>query len=288
MSDNITEARIRQYSSTIEHLAQQMHTRFRDKVRVDTAIKGKMSLYNQIGTVELEDKISRHQKTPSMDVPHLRRALFCRKRHAGVLVDEEDLTDIMTDPTSDYGAALSKGSGRKQDSVILTAMFGDAKTGEEGDVTVSLPPSQKIVESGVVGIDQVKIMSAKKILDGNEVDELIPRYAALSSEQFDELLAIPQVINSDFNTINALVKGEINTWVGFEWCRSERLPYSTGVIRQCPFWAKDGVLLGVKGDTRVRVGERQDLSYDGQVYVDINIGATRLQETHVVEVQCSE
>ncbi len=286
MSDNITEARIRQYSSTVEHLAQQMHTRFRDKVRVDTAIKGKMSLYNQIGAVELEDKISRHQKTPTMDVPHLRRALFCRKRHAGVLVDEEDLTDIMTDPTSDYGAALSKGSGRKQDSVILTAMFGDAKTGEEGDVTVALPPSQK--SASAAGITQAKIMFAKKTLDGNEVDELIPRYAALSSEQYDELLQINTVISSDFNTISALVKGEINTWVGFEWCRSERLPYSSGVIRQCPFWAKDGVLLGVKGDTRVRVGERQDLSYDGQVYVDINIGATRLQETHVVEIQCTE
>ncbi len=286
MSDNITEARIRQYSSTVEHLAQQMHSRFRDKVRVDTAIKGKMSLYNQIGAVELEDKISRHQKTPTMDVPHLRRALFCRKRHAGVLVDEEDLTDIMTDPTSDYGAALSKGSGRKQDSVILTAMFGDAKTGEEGDVTVTLPPSQK--EVTVAGITQAKIMFAKKTLDGNEVDELIPRYAALSSEQYDELLQTAQIVNSDFNTVHALVKGEINTWVGFEWCRSERLPYASGTIRQCPFWAKDGVLLGVKGDTRVRVGERQDLSYDGQVYVDINIGATRLQETHVVEIQCTE
>ncbi|MCS5585090.1 MAG: phage capsid protein [Pseudomonadales bacterium] len=287
MSDNITEARIRQYSSTIEHLAQQMHTRFRDKVRVDSAIKGKMSLYNQIGTVELQDKISRHQKTPSMDVPHLRRALFCRKRHAGVLVDEEDLTDIMNDPTSDYGAALSKGSGRKQDSVIVEAMFGDAKTGEEGDTTVPLPAGQKIVHGGT-GIEQVKILTAKKTLDANEVDELIPRYAALSSEQFEELFNDSEITSSDFNTVHALVKGELNTWVGFEWCRSERLPTLSTGQRQCPFWAKDGVLLGIKGDTRVRVGERPDLSYDGQVYVDINIGATRLQETMVVEVQCTE
>lgn len=287
MTENITEARVREYSSTIEALAQQMHTRFRDKVRVDTKFKGKMKLYNQIGIVELEDKTSRHQKTPSMDVPHLRRAVFSRKRHAGVLVDEEDLDDLMTDPTTDYGQALSKGSARKQDSVIIEAMFGPAKTGEEGDVVVTLPASQKVAVAAA-GITQPKILGAKKILDANEVDELIKRYAMMTAEQYDELFQISEVITSDSNTIKALVKGDIDEWVGFTWGRSERLPLDANADRACPFWAHDGVMLAVKGDTRIRIGERVDLSYDGQVYIDINIGATRLQEKMVVEVACDE
>jgi hypothetical protein len=48
------------------------------------------------------------------------------------------------------------------------------------------------------------------------------------------------------------------------------------------------LLLGVGKDVNARIDERADKSYATQVYYCMSIGATRMEEVKVVEVQATE
>jgi hypothetical protein len=85
----------------------------------------------------------------------------------------------------------------------------------------------------------------------------------------------------------ALVQGDINTFVGFEFIVSNRLS-DDGTSRLCYAWAQDGCKLAVGKDVMARIDERSDKSYSTQVYYCATFGATRMEEDKVVEIACNE
>ena len=48
------------------------------------------------------------------------------------------------------------------------------------------------------------------------------------------------------------------------------------------------MVLGVGMDTSVRISERSDKNYSVQVFVEMDTGATRVQEEGVIEIACVE
>jgi hypothetical protein len=132
-----------------------------------------------------------------------------------------------------------------------------------------------------------KLREAKKILDLADVDPSIPRYIACGPDQIEALLADTNVTSSDFNTVKALVQGEVNQFMGFNFIVSNRLS-KTGDIRSCFAWAEDGLALAVGRDVMARIDERSDKGYATQVYYCMSIGSTRMEEEKVVQIDCDE
>lgn len=132
-----------------------------------------------------------------------------------------------------------------------------------------------------------KLREAKYILDNADVDPSIPRVLVVSPKQIQDLLADTNVTSSDYNTVKAMVQGEINAFMGFTFVTSTRLGLS-GSTRTCFAYAVDGLLLAVGKDLHVRIDERPDKSYATQVYAAMSIGATRMEETKVVQIDCVE
>lgn len=85
----------------------------------------------------------------------------------------------------------------------------------------------------------------------------------------------------------ALVQGEVNTFLGFEFIVSTRLAVASN-IRTCFAWADGGIKLAVGKDSTSRIDERSDKSYSTQVYYCAQFGATRMEEASVVSVLCDE
>ena len=119
------------------------------------------------------------------------------------------------------------------------------------------------------------------------VDPSIPRHIIVSPKQITDLLGTTEVTSSDFNTVKALANGEVNSFLGFNFIVSNRLAKSS-TTRSCIAYAQDGIALGVGKDVNARIDERSDKSYATQVYYCMSIGATRMEEAKVVEVQCTE
>ena len=86
---------------------------------------------------------------------------------------------------------------------------------------------------------------------------------------------------------NNVVQGEIDTFVGFKFITSNRL-LDDGTPRLCYAFAQDGMKMAIGKDVMARIDERSDKSYSTQVFYCATFGATRMQETSVVEIACNE
>jgi len=286
MSVDITTAFVEQYSANVQMLSQQKGSRLSDCVRSES-VTGKNAFFEQIGTVSARVRPSRHADTPRMDTPHARRRVSLSDYDWADLIDDEDKVRTLIDPTSQYAMAAGWAMGRAKDDAIIAAATGNASTGSAGATTVALPSSQKIVVN-TSGLTLAKLLSAKEIIDGSDVDPDMPRYIAVTAKQVTDLLNTTEVKSSDFNTVKALAAGQIDTFMGFNFKRIERLGTDTNGDRQVIAWAQDGILLATGKDMQTKISERPDKNYATQVFNSMSIGATRMEEVKVVEIACAE
>jgi len=286
MSTQVTTAFVNQFSSNVEMLSQQMGSLLRGAVDVES-VTGEKAFFDQIGEAAAIARTSRHGDTPLVETPHSRRMVSLTTYEWADLIDDADKVRMLIDPTSSYARAAAAAIGRSMDDIIIDALGGSAKTGKDGTTSTALPSSQKVAV-GASGLTIAKLVSAKKILDQNNVDPSIKRYIVVSPEQIEDLLNNTTVTSSDFNTVKALAQGDISSFVGFEFIVSNRLSVDGSSDRLCYAFAQDGIKLAIGKDVMARVDERNDKSYSTQVYYCSTFGATRMQEDKVVEIACSE
>lgn len=311
MSNQITTAFVNQFGANVQHLSQQKGSKLQAAVRKESQ-KGKKQFFDQIGTVAAVRRTSRHGATPQLDTPHSRRMVTLNDFEWADLVDDQDKIRMLIDPTSEYALAAAWAFGRSKDDEIITASIATAYTGEEGTTSTTHPNTQKYAANNATTFTNLNVRTlraVKRMLDVQDVDMGLKRYIAVSPYQIEAMLGQTEVASSDYNTIKALVQGEVNSFMGFEFVALNRLNTTasrtisasgtTGAVgsgtsiasssyRSCFAWAQDGMLLSVGEDYVSRISERDDKGYAKQVYGRMSIGATRMEEVKVVEVICYE
>jgi len=285
MSTSVTTAFVQQYSANVQMLSQQMGSRLRDTVRVEN-ITGKNAFFDQVGVATAQLRSSRHADTPQIDTPHARRRVSLADYEYADLIDDQDKVRMLIDPTSSYAQAAAAAMGRAMDDVIISAALGTAFTGETGSTSTAFSSDNQIA-NGSADMSVAKLIQAKKILDLADVDPSIPRYIAVGPNQIEALLNTTSVTSSDFNTVKALAQGDINSFMGFNFCVSNRLAIDTSK-RKCIAYVQDGVALAVGKDSTARIDERSDKGYATQVYYSAAFGATRMEEAKVVQIEAHD
>jgi len=286
MSVEITTAFVEQYKSNVFHLAQQKGSRLRDAVRTET-VTGKSHFFERIGSVAAQKRTSRHSDTPRMDTPHSRRKVTMDDYDWADLIDNEDKVRMLISPQSEYAMAGAWAMGRAMDDAIIAAATGNAYGGVSGGTSIALPAGQKVAHGGT-GLSVAKLISAKEILDASDVDPDEERYLIVTSKQISDMLAITQITSADYNSVKALVAGQIDTFMGFKFIRTERLGLDSNSDRQVLAFCKSGIGLAVGSDVSTRISERADKNYATQVFLSMTIGATRVEDEKVVEIACNE
>lgn len=287
MSSQITTAFVEQYKSNVLDLVQQKGSRLRMAVMVDGDINGKRKFTEQVGTTEAIKRTTRHGDSPLVNTPHLRRALTLSDYEWGDLIDDSDKIRLLISPDSAYARNAAWAMGRAMDDEIIAASLGTAFTGVDGTTGVALPAGQKIA-AAATGLTIDKLRSTKELLDSNEVAPDEEKFISCSAKQITDLLGSTEVTSSDFNSVKALVQGDVDTFMGFKFIRSERLTTDGNGDRQCIAWAKSGIELGIGADVKTFVAPRADKSFSDYVYLSMSIGATRLEEEKVVEIAAVE
>ena len=286
MSNQITTAFVQQYSNNVQMLSQQKGSLLRNTVDSETVV-GKNAFFEQVGQAVAQKRTTRHADTPQIDTPHSRRRVSMVDYEYADLIDKQDQVRTLIDPTSSYAQAAAFALGRSMDDEIISAVSGNAFSGETGSTTVALPSAQKITESGTDGLTIAKLRNAKEKFDSASVDPSIPRYIVVGPKQISDLLGTTQVTSSDFNTVKALANGEINSFLGFNFITSNRLSIASSK-RLCLAFAMDGIKLALGQDIMTRIDERSDKGYATQVYVCMTMGATRMEEEKVVTIEAHE
>lgn len=286
MSTEITTAMVEQYSANVQILMQQKESRLRPLVRVEAGVVGKNAFFDQLNSTAAVLRTQRHADTPLVSTPHLRRRVSLGDYDWADLIDNMDLKKILTDPASAYALNARNAMNRAMDDVLVTASLGTAYGGVDGSTSYTFNTSNNQIANASTGLTLAKLLSAKQILDANEVDD-DDRFCVIGSKQLSDLLNTAEVKSSDYNTVKALAAGSIDTFLGFKFIRSERLSVASS-IRKCIAGQKNSLLLAIGLEVIVDVGPRRDKNMANQVYLGMSIGATRMDEKGIVEIDCLE
>ena len=286
MSVQITTAFVEQYKSNVFHLAQQKGSKLRDAVRTESIV-GKSHFFERIGSTAAVKRTSRHADTPRVDTPHSRRKVTMDDYDWADLIDDSDKVRLLISPQSEYAKAGAYAMGRTMDDVIIAAATGNAFGGVSGGSTIALPAGQKIAH-GSTGLTIAKLISAKETLDAANVDPDEARTLVCSAKQISDLLGTTQITSADFNSVKALVQGDIDTFMGFKFIRSERLGTDSNGNRQVLAFTNTSMGLALGKDIQTKISERADKNYSTQVYLCMTIGATRVEDEKVIEIACTE
>jgi len=309
MSFTVTDAFVQQFSGNVAYLAQQVESRFRGKVLEDM-ITGESAYMEQVAPSAAQKITSRHSDSPIMNTQHLRRRLAPYDYGWGDLVDNLDKVKLLIDPTSTYARTGAMAMNRGQDDEIITAFFGTAYTGHSGGTVLTWPngnsesvptqPGGTVVAvndwaygngSGNSGLTISKLVSASVALDAAEGDEGEDRYCAIKAIQKGNLLATTEATLKEFGVakddLAPLRDGKIAFILGFQLIHSERLQANASSQWRIPAWRKSAMGLGVNKDIAAQMAPRPDKRFSMYVYLDMSIGATRLEESKLVEIVCA-
>lgn len=308
MSSQITEAFVKEFGDNIFMLSQQRGSKLRPYVRQET-IKGKSKAFDRIGSVAVQQRSGRHQNTPQMDTPHSRRWCFLASYEWADLIDDADKIRILNEPTSEYVLAAMWAMGRKMDQVIIAAAYATVTTGEEADGSTTFPASQGYAANNGTALSNLNVrtlIALKSKFGQADVPEELALNIAVTQSQIDALLTDDQVTSADYNVVKALVKGEVDSFMGFKFHRTQLLSAQTAALSGSPTtgavgsgssligtrriiaWAQPGIILGIGQDMKSRISERDDKSYSTQAYVSMDLGAVRMEEEMVAVAYCTE
>ena len=302
----IDTAFVNGFHANFDLALQQMQSRLEPYVRVETQT-GEYDYFDRIGSLEVTEVTTRWADTVNSEIAHDRRQSHIRDFDASVLIDQKDKLRMLQDPTSSYIQTLVAAHNRKKDDLIIQAAFATAKTGKAGGTDVAFPSGNTILVTGVLtgnsygvpdpgteggdyNLTPGKLRTAKLILDraseklGGDGE---PHILACDPIQIAALLSNTKATSSDYNTVRALMSGDIDTYMGFKFVRTTRLSASSGV-RDCIAFVRSALMLSKKVDTTVRVTERPDKRYAVQAYTNSTMGAVRMWEEGVVKIQCKD
>ena len=298
MSFEVTTSFVEQYKSNVLTLVQQRGSKLRNAVMVDSDVVGKKKFVGQIGTTNATVRSSRHADSPLVNSPHARRAYTLTDYEWGDLIDDADRVRMLIDPTDAYSQNAAWAMGRAMDDEIITAATGNALTGSAATTSTSHSSdggtqiANTYVESGsatAAGLTVGKLRKARQVLTANEVAPDEKLYIAVRAQQIQDLLTDEEVTSGDYNTIRALVNGELDTYMGFTFVHTERLANVTSTdVTTCFAWAESALVLGVGADVRAQIAPRADKAFSTYIYLSMSIGATRLEGKKVVDIQCDE
>lgn len=298
MSFQVTEAMVQQYGTNFRTLFQQRQSRLAPWCQLEGGIVGQSKSVERIGKAEAYDITSRHADTKYVEVPHSRRWLDLQDKGWAELVDEMDKIRMLADPTSPYASLAVMALNRQKDDIILAAARGNARSNTG---LIALPSSQKIAVGGT-SLTLAKLLATKEILDANEVDddqsmaldgqsnsEQSARVIVVNAKMLTNLYGTTEIKSIDYNNVKALAQGQIDTFLGFKFVRSERLYRDSTVnTRFAVAFSKSCIGLGIGKDIVSSIDPLPGKNYSVQVYARMSIAATRLEDEGVVEIGCYE
>jgi len=317
---DIETSYIHRYSADVLHALQQKTSRIRNFVTNKPNCQGVAEFIDKIGTNEALDKVARFADSPVQAISHQRRRVSAQPKNAGFFVEGFDTRRMNYDVFQPYAEATSMAMARKMDSVIVDAAFGSAYESDGGAMDGATEivwnssnfPKQFIGvdllvgahSAGYSGIDNVagnrrslsidKLLKARRILSENEADQYDeggnPLYFIVcSAAQLEALLHSEQINSTDYNSIRSLVEGQTNYFAGFQFIRYESMPTTgTGdtLTEQVLAFHPQGLVFCSWEEPITEIERRSDKSFVPYAYFEMDIGATRVWEEMVIQIDC--
>lgn len=291
MSVEVPVAFVKQYTAGVRLLQQQRDSRLRAAVMVDDTIVGDRAFFDQVDATVMNEVTNRHGDTEYTDTPHRRRMVTLKTYEVADLVDRADRRRLLNDPVNPYSRSMAAAASRRIDDVLLAEFDATANTGVDGATTAAFPAAFSFATAGVTTFVTADLTKARRILEAEENEEDDGEnswHIVTSAIARESLLADANLISSDFNTVKALVNGQINTWLGLNFIKSQRAAITAAGVRDIFVWVKSSMQLAISQEPRGFIDVLPQKRHSLQVRYELDTGATRMDEKGVVRVLFDE
>jgi len=309
---DFSNAFVNQFNSNVIHLSQQKVAKLSPYCMKKTQ-KSELEFFDRVDSGDMQPKIGRNSDVVYTDLDWSKRAVSLEPFTKATLIDEEDKVQTLINPESEYVSAFVKAAARQNDDTFIKAALGDVIVGKQGATSnLAFLTAQKmasfdgtsIIGSGLT-LKTLIAIQEKFGLDEVEEGEC---YFAYSPKQKSNMLNISEVTSADYAAVKALVNGEVDTFMGFKFISSNRLPVTAAAVtynhlngsvgagsgtfpaaaRRCIVWKKDGMLMTTGISQMSKITQIPEKHYAWQIYLKLMIGAARLEDDKVIEVLVKE
>ena len=272
MSKNLSAVAVTEFDSMVKHAYQGMGL-LKGGVTVRNNVVGDTYKFRRMGKGLANQKSTSDLVTP-MDVSHEFKTATLANWNAPEYTDIFDAAEVNFDEKQELANTIAGALGRRCDQLVIDAMDGST-------------PLTTAVAAGGTNLTMAKVIDAQVELR----DQGVPNselYAAIEAGGLGGLLSDDKATNSDFQNIKALVSGEINTLVGFQFIiletRTEGGLTEAGNIVDSWFFQRPAIGLAIGIDMKTEINwmaERTAWVTNGM----LKAGAVVRDEGGLVKVQ---
>jgi hypothetical protein len=278
MAINLSTAFVTLFDAEVKQ-AYQASAVLRPAVRIRSGVEGSTYKFPKIGKGVAQIRIPQTDVTP-LNVTYSQVTATLSDYIAAEYSDIFMQAKVNFDERRELVKVVSNAIGRRQDQLILDALTASSATSVSNDI------------GGTdTNMNVAKLRSAAQTLNANNVP-MDGRHIIIHASSLASLLSETAVTSSDFNTVKALVQGEINTFLGFTFHvlgdRAEGGLIKDGSNdRTCFAFHKDAVGLaeGIAPKTEINyVAEKTSFLIASM----FSAGAVAIDDEGIVKIVCRE
>lgn len=278
MAQQLSTAFVTLFDAEVKQAYQGQAT-FRPAIRVRSGVEGSSYKFPKIGKGVAQVRIPQTDVTP-LNVSYSQVTATLSDYIAAEYSDIFSQAKVNFDERSELVKVVANAIGRRQDQLILDALIA---SGTGNTVATSIGGA-----STNMNLD--KLLAAKKALDAKNVP-MDNRHIIIHANNLAGMLGVTQITSSDFNSVKALVNGEINTFLGFTFHtigdRDEGgLPLSSGDRKTFAFHRDAiGMAEGIAPKTEINYIPEKTSFLVTSLF---SAGAVAIDAEGIVEITCDE
>jgi len=280
MAISISNAFVTLFDAEVKQ-AYQADAVLRNTVRLRTGVTAASHRFPRIGTGVAQVRIPQTDVTP-LNVQYSNATVTLQDWIAAEYSDIFNQAKVNFDERSELVQVVGKAIGRRADQLVIDALAGSSTS-----LTVA-----NSVGGSTTNLNVAKLRQAKQLMDAGNVP-MGDRYILCHASNLMSLLSETSVTSSDFNTVKALVQGDLDTFLGFKFItigdRSEGGLVGGGSGADRKVWAWHKTAVGMAEG----MGIRSEINYIPEktswlVSSMLSAGAVSIDAGGIVEITCRE
>lgn len=174
-------------------------------VRARRGVEGSIVKFPKVGKGSATLRIPQTDVTP-INASFSQVTLTLQDWNAAEYSDIFSQQKVNFDERQELVQVVANAVGRRQDQMIIDALVNSSTS-----LTVA-----NSIGGAATNLNMAKLREAKRLLDKNNVPPE-GRHMVIHANSLANLLSETAITSSDFNSVKALVQGEINTFLGFQF-----------------------------------------------------------------------
>lgn len=124
-----------------------------------------------------------------------------------------------------------------------------------------------------------------QIFNEADVDESEQKYWAVTPKDISYMLDLTEVGSADYNTVKAIAAGKVDSYAGFNFFWTNRLPKdaATSTAYRTFAFTPSAIVLAYIADLTSSIDKRVDKKNSWQLYSYMDLGAVRMEGAKVHE-----